>query len=77
MMAEAESATGMRNDAEEIIEQHVRRLLLDDTENELHWVPGDFGRRLAALAWAHQFDIDKGRFRRNLNKYLDEISRVE
>ena len=76
-MTEAESITGMRRDAEEIIEQHVHRLISEDSESELQWIPDDFGRQIASLAWAHQFDIDKGRFRRNLNRYLDAISRIE
>ena len=47
-----------------------------EENRDLSWVPEDFAEKVAGLAWEHQFDIDGTVFRRNLNRYLSEISRT-
>lgn len=66
----------MRVEAVAIVESWVQRLLDDDDNRDLRWVPGDFAERVAGLAWEHQFDLDGTVFRRELRRYLTEISKA-
>ena len=75
-MTDDTAGVGMRLEAVEIVESWVRRLLSAEENRDLSWVPEDFAERVAGLAWEHQFDIDGTVFRRNLNRYLTEISRT-
>ena len=69
------NSEGLRNDAIAIVKSSIQRLLEDDTDRNLIWLPDDFAETIAALAWDHQFDIDGTLFRRKLNGYLTDISK--
>ena len=66
---------GMRAEAIAIVQASVERLLKDEDDDDLKWLPEDFGEVIAAMAWEHQFDIDGTVFRRKLDRYLTDISK--
>lgn len=66
----------LRHDAASILRQHVETICASDDSDAFKWLPADFPDRLMLIAWEHQFDIDKARFRRRLDQYLTEISQT-
>ena len=63
----------MRDTAIGIVEKYVDQILKESSDENLSWLPRDFGRRVAEIAWEHQCDIDKTAFRRKFKRYLDTI----
>lgn len=75
-MSDGEPVTdGMRMEAIAVVQASVRQLLEEGGDEDLGWLPEDFGESVAALAWEHQFDIDGTVFRRKLDRYFTEISK--
>ena len=67
------SKDSMKNTAIDIVEKYVDQILKESSDESLSWLPRDFGRQIAEIAWDHQCDIDKTVFRRKLKRYLDTI----
>lgn len=63
----------MKDTAIDIVERYVDQILEESSDESFSWLPGDFGRQIAEIAWDHQCDMDKTVFRRKLNKYLDTV----
>ena len=60
--------------AKKIVQKEVMLLLKEADYADVDWLPEDFAEQIIQLAWKHQFDIDKGLFRIELNSYLKSIS---
>lgn len=67
------SKASMKSTAISIVEKYVSEILEETDDESLDWLPNDFGRQVAEIAWDHQCDIDKTTFRRRLKRYLDNI----
>lgn len=63
----------MKDTAIDIVEKYVGEILEEIDDEDMNWLPKDFGRHVAEIAWDHQCDIDKTAFRRKLKRYLDVI----
>ena len=64
----------MRTLAGQLVRQHLRQIVGEKGNEDLLWLPDDFGVVVTEIAWNHQFDIDKAKFRRRLKQYLKRIS---
>lgn len=67
------SKNNMKETAIDIVEKYIDEILEEKHDENFDWLPSDFGRQVAEIAWEHQCDIDKTTFRRKLNRYLDTI----
>jgi hypothetical protein len=56
----------------------LEELLANPDDADLRDIlPGDFAERLIEVAWQHQFDLDKARFRRAVKSYFSQIAAVQ
>ncbi len=69
-MTREESEAQLRETAEGAVEVALADLRSEAEDTDFSWLPDDFANRLLEIAWSHQFDVDKTRFRRAVKEYL-------
>lgn len=78
MTSELTEHTGegdLRAVASSALGEALEELLSEEANADLReLLPPDFAARLSDLAWRHQFDLDKARFRREAKALLRSIA---
>lgn len=74
-MPSGDQDSGLRHAAAAALNESLETLLADEANRDLTAIlPPTFVDDLLKLAWSHQSDLDKARFRRGVRRYLQSIA---
>jgi hypothetical protein len=67
--------SSLQQAAIDALQDSIEELLSDETNSDLRpLLPDEFASELISLAWRHQFDLDKARFRRDIKTYFSILA---